>query len=428
MVSMGAQFFELDDDFSKEDEDQQQLSWRGDPTTTHSDWTIVIGTENDDGDSLESNKYHVHKAILGVGPRSSAYFATLFGTIAEVKEKQGSTSHINLERGDAQVFPIVLDYMYTGQLEASTQNAVALRSLARYFHCRELMRTVSAFIQNDLKLETAPTYLLHAWERNDEKLLEASRKLITTHFDKLNDRALEILPTELFRTILGENKREDNHAFLSRVIYYFFEYHPEARNATLLSELTSHLTRIDVSVVGGFLQLVAQLDPHDNEKSWFALDSLCKGCAATLVTDWKHFDTELCIHKFLHPSQEGDFRGTGRIAVRLMGAGIEQAKADYKVMSNNMYQEKLENLRLSKQVSEQQERIAELQQNLRQMTENSQLKNLEILGLTIGLNRQKRKTVEMEDQIAKLQEQIAELQEQFLKQKVSLPKKRGGWS
>lgn len=418
-ASMGTEFFDLDDDLLKEDEEQQQLSWRGDPLTTHSDWTIVVSTTDEDAVSLESTTYHVHKAILGVGPRSSAYFATLFGTIVEVNEKKDSTSHINLERGDAQVFPVVLDYMYTGELDASTQNAVALRSLARYFQCRELMRAANAFIQNDLKLETVPTYLLHAWERNDEKLQEASRKLIKTHFNELNDRALRILPIELFRSILGENKTEHNHAFFSRVIYYFFEFHPEARNATLLSELTSHLTQIDLSVVGGFLQLVAQLDPLDNQDSWLALDSLCKGCAATLVTDWRLFDTELCIYKFLNPSVEGDFRGSGRIAVRLMGAGIEQAKADYKVMLDNMQQEKAENVRLTKQVSEQQERIAQLEEKLTIVTENSQRKNLEILGLTIGLNRQKRTTLQHEDQMQKLQGQIAGLEEQLLKLKVS---------
>jgi predicted nucleic acid-binding Zn-ribbon protein len=107
-----------------------------------------------------------------------------------------------------------------------------------------------------------------------------------------------------------------------------------------------------------------------------------------------------------------------------MGAGIEQAKADYKVMSDNMQQEKAENVRLTKEVSEQQERIAELEEKL---IENSQRKNLEILGLTIGLNRQKRTTVQHEDQIAKLQGQIAELEEQLLKLKAS-SKKRGGWN
>jgi predicted nucleic acid-binding Zn-ribbon protein len=116
---------------------------------------------------------------------------------------------------------------------------------------------------------------------------------------------------------------------------------------------------------------------------------------------------------------EGDFRGTGRIAVRLMGAGIEQAKADYKVMLANMQQEKAENVRLTKQVSEQQERIAQLEEKLMIVTENSQRKNLEILGLTIGLNRQKRTTLQHEDQMQKLQGQIAGLEEQLLKLKIS---------
>ena len=421
MSSIGAEFFDADDDLLAGEEEPQALSWRGDPTTTHSDWTIII-EENNESQKKET-KYPVHKAILGVGPRCSTYFATLFSS-PNFKEQQYSTSRIPLNKSDASVFPIFLDYMYDGTPRdaCSTDSVVALRSLARYFHCQHLMKTVNEFIQQDLSVSTAPSYLVQAWERSDTKLETSARQLILKHFESLDDHALQILPTPLFCSIWKEVQC-DNYAFMSRVAYFFFRAHPEARNATLLSELTSPITLMDVRVVSGFLELVAQLDPQkEKDDSWLALDNLCKKCADALVTDWRLFDTELCVRKFLKPSVEGDFRGTGRIAIRLMGAGIEQAKVDYtRVLAKN-HQLHVANDRLSARVKEQQERLAKMEESARVAKESSRRKDLEILGLTIGLSKHKKRAAELKDQVTKLEEQLAKATAK------AAPKKRTGWA
>lgn len=143
------------------------LSWRQDPSTSHSDWTMVVDT----GTNALPQTYHVHKALLSVGPRSCEYFSTLFNTNAEVAEKRDNTSHITLDERDAAVMPSMLDFIYspTGDLVATKENVIALRSLARYFRCRELMKKANEFIQEDLTCETAVAYLKTAAEREAKR-------------------------------------------------------------------------------------------------------------------------------------------------------------------------------------------------------------------------------------------------------------------
>ena len=72
----------------------------------------------------QQETYHVHKALLSVGPRSCEYFSTLFSTEAELSEKQNDTSHITLDERDAAAVPTMLDFIYspTGEIDTTTEN------------------------------------------------------------------------------------------------------------------------------------------------------------------------------------------------------------------------------------------------------------------------------------------------------------------
>ena len=48
-----------------------------------------------------------------------------------VCEKGGQCSRITLEEQDGKAFPVMLDFLCSGKLDASTDKAVALRSLVR---------------------------------------------------------------------------------------------------------------------------------------------------------------------------------------------------------------------------------------------------------------------------------------------------------
>ncbi|CAB9527869.1 unknown protein [Seminavis robusta] len=84
--------------------------WRGDPDTTFSDWKIVVTSS--DG---PATTYHLHKMMLGCGPRKSKYFCHMIRSSFE--EGATCTSCIELEPPAAQVFPVLLDcYLYNQPL------------------------------------------------------------------------------------------------------------------------------------------------------------------------------------------------------------------------------------------------------------------------------------------------------------------------
>jgi hypothetical protein len=116
---------------------QTTLTWRLEPEESFSDWKIEVTTvkdallkipqdvepaakrpRNDYQNELEAatvEVYHVHKHMLGAGPRSSLYFARMFRS--QMSETNTSTSKIELDDAAAKAFPLMLDYMYSQKLK-----------------------------------------------------------------------------------------------------------------------------------------------------------------------------------------------------------------------------------------------------------------------------------------------------------------------
>lgn len=308
------------------DEEPEALSWRGDPEANLSDWTITINTE--DGDS--SQTYHVHKAILAASSKPCKYFSTLFQTKVNLPENKDSTSRITLGMQEAEAFPIMLDYVYSSDASIqgiTTQNAVAIRSLARYFRCRELTKSVNQFVQRDLSTGTAALYLEKAFECNDGKIEESARKLIVENFTRVCETKAFMmgLPVALFRSIICS---PDLHAYYHPIagdcVKDYFEANPELLSASLLNDLTKHLSSFFQTSAEGLLQLIEQLDPStEDQESWLALDRLAKLCADTLGPKWMELDTEKYMHAFNRPTTEG-------LTIARLSAALNAAKGDYK--------------------------------------------------------------------------------------------------
>ena len=92
-------------------------------------------------------------------------------------ESQENRSQVDLDPASAKALPMLLDYMYGKELEGlHTDNAVPLLHLANYFGVPAAFYAVQSFIQRDLKLGTAPTYLDGATAYGFEKLEAAAVK------------------------------------------------------------------------------------------------------------------------------------------------------------------------------------------------------------------------------------------------------------
>jgi hypothetical protein len=184
-----------------DDESEQQLSWRLDPDESLSDWTIIIEREL----SSSSDKYHVHKNILAVGPCKSEYFASLFRTTTQMREAATSTSIITLEDGAADAVPNMLDFLYTQELHVTSEKAVSVRYLAQYFGIKLLHRRVMAFMQADMNMTNVHFYIQSAKMFHDEKMLSLALNLCIDNIEQLETTSplLQCVDPDFFYEIIS---------------------------------------------------------------------------------------------------------------------------------------------------------------------------------------------------------------------------------
>ena len=194
------------------DDTTESLTWRSNPETNFSDWTIIVnsssksqvdndGNDNDEkkqGDLNHQRKeefegayktidtYHVHKAVIGLGQRGFRSNAGL-----HLKESQSSTSILSLDSSEAKAFPFMLDFMYTNPLskncdvKATSDIAVALRHLANYFGVPTLYDNVTEFIEHDLNLSNIQVYIEEAMKYHDDTILDGAISLIVENWNEV---------------------------------------------------------------------------------------------------------------------------------------------------------------------------------------------------------------------------------------------------
>lgn len=285
--TVGEIYFKLDgdaDEICTSEEffdDEETLTWRGNPEVTQSDWRLLVVTPTG------QRKYNIHKRVLSDGPRSCKYFSTIFSNYKykQDHQKKDRCTRINLEEKDAANFPIMLDFIYAGISSASlkcdgtvetadstifsstslslqsssstleedstpslgesinTLNAVSLRFLARRFGCQALTLAVNKFIQRDLSCKTGPIYFQLANSYKDRRLFSSSKLLMCDNFEDVSAKALMQLPLDLLKalaTSLNCGTRKDNNisCILSEVVYLYLERHPSSFTVANLLFLT----------------------------------------------------------------------------------------------------------------------------------------------------------------------------------------------
>lgn len=263
----GNDYFDVDDDdWDEEDEGTEPLSWSLDVPSNFCDWKIEVsrihsshsssmnpsslsiqkhGREHRSslsrsGSDIRSEIYHVHKAILSVGPRRSEYFATLFKQ-SNMSEHTTNTSRINLEGSAAEAFPGVLDYIYSDKkIKFTSKNATAVRHLAHYFGIRPLWKYASVFIKGDFGLETAATYLSEAMLYHDEKLEQASIDILAEHIEEVSRRALTKLPPSSFERIVTSPHLKCRSKKLSDIVLKYCQTQGDAVDSNLLMKWTKY--------------------------------------------------------------------------------------------------------------------------------------------------------------------------------------------
>ncbi|GFH54411.1 hypothetical protein CTEN210_10887 [Chaetoceros tenuissimus] len=222
------------------------LSWRLDPQDSLSDWTLRVSSSDQnkidkqshaDRDydtkrsgphlNLLTKTFFVHKTVLGVGPRRSEFFANLFkNKTGDSRDDVNKTvTKIELLPSAVAVFPVMLDYLYAAPgspIEITTETAVALRHLASSFGIKEMFNETTSFIQSDMNVDTAVTYLCEGKKFKNEKIVENATRIIASKFKEVKLTHLSILsPKELLPIITSPDLRiKCSESFSSRIGAY----------------------------------------------------------------------------------------------------------------------------------------------------------------------------------------------------------------
>ena len=279
-------FFVNDNTFfggNNDDDEYERLSWRMDPKQSMSDWTIQIVCKGRDDE-----KYYVHKNILAIGPRKSCYFERVFHS-SQLQECSTSTSQIVLEKTAADAVPALLDFMYSKDIDMTTNQAGALRVLAQYFIVNLLYHKMMTFIREDINMTNVYIYIQNAIILEDFDMVAFAGTLIAKNIHELTPSSplLETIDPKFFLEII--TSPEIDHCgmscHLSTLVAIYCQRDQHEISLELFDALTDqkHLPVIDKHAALTFLELQSGLAINQSSE----ISCLQKRCIHVMLDDWK---------------------------------------------------------------------------------------------------------------------------------------------
>jgi len=194
-----------------------KVDWRQNPNISLSDWTVVVY------DGKESAVYNIHKSEVGQGPRKSKFLAAQFDEDEQADVTDPNTE-VYLPSRVAALFPEFLDYVYSDNLQLKTRNVLALKHLANHFDVRALYKKTDAFVESDLNLKTAPTYLSEANLVLDEEVQKKTVQLMAENFGRMDMTVITRLPASVFNLVLSSPHLNVESEFLSNKVAQFMRF------------------------------------------------------------------------------------------------------------------------------------------------------------------------------------------------------------
>uniref|UniRef100_H3DK90 Zinc finger and BTB domain containing 10 n=1 Tax=Tetraodon nigroviridis TaxID=99883 RepID=H3DK90_TETNG len=91
--------------------------------------------------------FRAHKNILVAGSR---YFKTLYCLTKSEAQDQATVTHLDIAA--VQGFSVILDFLYSGNLLLTSQNAIEVMSVASYLQMTEVVHSCRAFIKDALNI------------------------------------------------------------------------------------------------------------------------------------------------------------------------------------------------------------------------------------------------------------------------------------
>lgn len=140
--------------------------------------------------------YKCHKIILSF---SSEFFRTLLNS----NFKESRTSIIELKTKDPRnVFPSILEYMYSGRIHISLENVIPLLEQSDKYLIKDLTSQCKDFITKNIKRNNALQLLIDAIEFDLEEIMNLCLKKIASNFLHMYDYDFSALDPQIFIELL----------------------------------------------------------------------------------------------------------------------------------------------------------------------------------------------------------------------------------
>ncbi|KAM6899864.1 zinc finger and BTB domain-containing protein 10 isoform 2-T2 [Xenentodon cancila] len=119
--------------------------------------------------------FRAHKNILVAG---SGYFKTLYCLTKSEAQDQATVTHLDVAA--VQGFSVILDFLYSGNLLLTSQNAIEVMSVASYLQMTEVVQSCRAFIKDALNIsikQEAPDSVVVDYNKRQMVAKEGQRGL-----------------------------------------------------------------------------------------------------------------------------------------------------------------------------------------------------------------------------------------------------------
>jgi hypothetical protein len=281
-----------------------KLTWKSDPLASFSDWGVEIFCQ----ETSETGMYHLHRNILGFGPRRSGYFSRQFteGLHEFDYDGIGGFTVLELEKGKADVFPMVLDFMYYAKevkQSLTAERACAVYSLAEFLEVPALQRAVTEFYRKNLSLNNMTEFLGCATKYKAEELLMVAKAKIGSLITERPELAGLVPPVFLADILhISKDHMDDLHAkeptkytkewqqaqsrYWSRAASICAIHNESDISKELFEKLTDEkaLPAVDLSVALKLLAMDAKLNQGTTD-----FNSLQRRCVDSITDHWESF-------------------------------------------------------------------------------------------------------------------------------------------
>lgn len=280
---------------------REKMSWKSDPDTSFSDWTIEILVR----ETQQRQLFYLHRNIVGFGPRKSNFFKDAF-LRHRPNNKDTNVTKLMLPENQAKVFPMVLDYIYytrEARQTLTSSRACAMYKIANHLVITSLEKAIVEFYSKNTTLENVSEYFNSAKEADAPNLIIASKAKIGSMILKKPELGGLVPPNflvEIFEVYrqqseTSQKKNQLGNAdvlqskILSKAAYLCISKSKSSMNTELFDKLTNEkvLPIIDVYVALSLLNLSA----HFGEGG-FKYTSLQKRCVKSVTKDWSKFQKQ----------------------------------------------------------------------------------------------------------------------------------------